>query len=61
MSVDIRTREPKSGAARVPKLMRATAIDRFAGPEALTENDLPIPRVHDDEVLIALHTGAVGS
>jgi NADPH2:quinone reductase len=45
---------------KVPKLMRAAAIDRFGGPEVLTLHSLPVPVPDPQEVLIRLHTAGVG-
>src|SRR5258708_15458222 len=47
-------------AARIPKTMRAAAIDRFGGPEVLTLHELPLPEIDTNEVLIKLHTSGVG-
>ena len=47
-------------AARTPKTMRAAAIDRFGGPEALTLHELPVPEIDTNEILIKLHTSGVG-
>src|SRR5437763_1749102 len=46
--------------AKIPKTMRAAAIDRFGGPEVLTIHTLPVPEPDTREVLIALHTAGVG-
>jgi NADPH:quinone reductase len=43
------------------KTMRAVAIDRFGGPEALTIHELPVPKISAQEVLIAVDTASVGS
>ena len=40
--------------------MRASAIDRFGGPEVLTMHILPVPEAGPNEVLIAVHTAEVG-
>jgi NADPH:quinone reductase-like Zn-dependent oxidoreductase len=45
---------------KIPKTMRAVAIDRFGGPEVLTLHSLPVPVPEPDEVLIRLHTAGVG-
>jgi NADPH:quinone reductase-like Zn-dependent oxidoreductase len=45
---------------KIPKLMRAAAIDRFGGPEVLTLHSLPVPVPDAQEVLIRLHTAGVG-
>jgi NADPH:quinone reductase len=42
------------------KTMRAVAIDRFGGPEALVVHELPIPKISAQEVLIAVDTAGVG-
>src|SRR5882672_6293624 len=49
------------GAALIPKLMRAAALDRFGGPEVLTLHRLPVPVPDAGEILIAVHTAGVGS
>jgi NADPH2:quinone reductase len=41
--------------------MRAAAIDRFGGPEALTIHNLPIPKISAQEVLIEIDTAGVGT
>ncbi len=48
-------------ARTVPETMRAAAIDRFGGPEALSIHTLPVPELDPNEVLIAVHTAGVGS
>lgn len=48
-------------ATVVPQTMRAVALDRFGGPDVLTIHTLPVPEIAADEVLIAVHTGGVGS
>src|SRR5258708_20681697 len=44
----------------IPKIMRAVALDRFGGPEALTLHDLPTPVPDAGEVLIAVPTPGGG-
>jgi NADPH:quinone reductase-like Zn-dependent oxidoreductase len=46
---------------RIPKTMRAEAIDRFGPPSVLKTRELPVPRVGRRDVLIAIHTAGVGS
>ena len=46
---------------RIPKTMRAAAIDRSGGPSVLKIHTLPVPSVGRREVLIAVHTAGVGS
>jgi NADPH:quinone reductase-like Zn-dependent oxidoreductase len=45
---------------KIPKTMRAVAIDHFGGPEVLSLHSLPVPVPEPDEVLIRLHTAGVG-
>ena len=45
---------------KIPKTMRAVAIDHFGGPEVLTLHSLPVPVPEPHEVLIRLHTAGVG-
>ncbi|HEX4065424.1 MAG TPA: NADP-dependent oxidoreductase [Acidobacteriaceae bacterium] len=45
---------------KIPKFMRAAAIDRFGGPELLTLHSLPVPVPDPQEVLIRLHTAGIG-
>ena len=40
--------------------MRAVAIDGFGGPERLKIQNVPVPEVADDEVLIRVNTAGVG-
>jgi NADPH2:quinone reductase len=47
-------------APKVPKTMRAAAIDRFGGLEVLTLHTLPVPSLDAGEVLIATDTAGVG-
>jgi NADPH:quinone reductase-like Zn-dependent oxidoreductase len=47
-------------SATTPGLMRAAAIDRFGGPDAITLHTLPIPEPTAGEVLIAVHAAGVG-
>ena len=49
------------GTASIPATMRATAINRFGGPEVLRLQTLPVPSIDPGEVLIAVHTAGVGS
>jgi NADPH:quinone reductase-like Zn-dependent oxidoreductase len=46
--------------ADIPANMKAMAIDRPGGPGAITVHTLAIPKIGDDEVLIAVHTAGVG-
>lgn len=45
---------------KIPKTMRAAAIDRFGPPSTLNLQELPVPVLDEDEVLIAVHTAGVG-
>jgi NADPH:quinone reductase len=54
-------RAPAIRAPKLPKTMKAAAIDRFGPPSVLTLHELPVPEIDDNEVLIALHTAGVGS
>jgi NADPH:quinone reductase-like Zn-dependent oxidoreductase len=45
---------------KIPKVMRAAAIDRFGGPEVLSIHSLPVPELDVREVLIAMYTAGVG-
>ena len=47
-------------AAKLPKTMRAVAIDRFGGPEVLTLHTLQVPALSEHEVLIGVNTAGVG-
>jgi NADPH:quinone reductase-like Zn-dependent oxidoreductase len=44
----------------IPETMKATAIDRFGGPEVLQPRVLPVPRPKEKEVLIRLESAGVG-
>ena len=41
--------------------MRAVALDKFGGPEALKIQDLPIPQIEANEVLIRVEAAGVGA
>jgi len=56
-----RSRRSRRRETRVPATMRAAAVDRAGGPEALTLHVLPVPEIDPSEVLIAMHTAGVGS
>jgi NADPH:quinone reductase len=49
------------GVPKVPATMRAAAIDRPGGPDALTLHVLPTPEIDPSQILIAVHTAGVGS
>src|SRR5215469_17550277 len=51
----------QAAGAAVPQTMRAAAIDRAGGPEAITLHTLPVPKPDPDEVLIAVQTAGVAS
>jgi hypothetical protein len=48
-------------SSKLPKTMRAVAIDRFGGPEVLTLHTLQVPALSEHEVLIGVDTAGVGS
>jgi NADPH:quinone reductase len=50
----------RRGLPKVPKTMRAAAIDRFGPPSVLKLHELPVPSVGAREVLIALDAAGVG-
>src|SRR5215470_15402314 len=41
--------------------MRAVALDKFGGPEALKIQNLPIPQIESQEVLIRVEAAGVGA
>lgn len=41
--------------------MRAVALDKFGGPESLKIQNVPIPEIDDDEVLIRVEAAGVGA
>jgi len=41
--------------------MRAVALDKFGGPEALKIQNLPVPQIDADEVLIQVEAAGVGA
>ena len=43
----------------IPATMRAAAIDRFGGPDAIRLHTLPVPEIDERGVLIAVHTCGV--
>src|ERR687887_483294 len=47
-------------AGAIPQTMRAAAVERFGGPQALCIHELAVPRPGANEVLIALDTAGVG-
>jgi NADPH:quinone reductase len=55
------SREKSHASPSSPNTMSAAAIDHFGGPEVLKMQELPIPSLEADEVLIAVHTAGVGS
>ncbi len=44
----------------IPETMRAAVIERFGPPGVLKIQNLPVPEIDNDEVLIAVHTAGVG-
>jgi NADPH2:quinone reductase len=50
----------KPTMTRIPKLMRAAAIDMNGPPEVLSIHLLPVPAIDPDEILIAIDTAGVG-
>lgn len=49
-----------AGAAKIPALMKAAAMERFGGPEVLKLHKLPVPEPGPEEVLIEVHAAGVG-
>src|SRR5262249_15732195 len=43
------------------KSMRAVALDRFGGPETLKIQELPLPEIGPDEILIRVQAAGVGA
>src|SRR6185503_7617262 len=41
--------------------MRAVALDKFGGPEAMKLQDLPVPKIEANEVLIRVEAAGVGA
>jgi NADPH:quinone reductase len=52
---------PGKRRVKIPKTMRAAAVDRFGRPNVLTLHVLPVPDLDPSEVLIATHTAGVAS
>jgi NADPH:quinone reductase-like Zn-dependent oxidoreductase len=52
--------ETRNARHTIPTIMQAAAIDRFGGPEELTLHHLPVPKINERDVLIAVHTAGVG-
>ena len=48
-----------TGVAPLPDTMLASAMDSGGSPEVLSIHRLPVPKVHADEVLIAVHATGV--
>jgi len=64
-SAEAMIRHPSSSSSvgassKLPKTMRAVAIDRFGGPEVLTLHSLHVPALSEHEVLIGVDTAGVG-
>jgi NADPH:quinone reductase-like Zn-dependent oxidoreductase len=53
-------RRPSGAVGAGPGTMRAVALDRFGGVEAMTVQTLAIPEVEPDEVLIQIESAGVG-
>lgn len=47
-------------ATSVPETMKAVALERFGGPDALAPETLPVPTCGDDEILIRVDTAGIG-
>jgi NADPH:quinone reductase-like Zn-dependent oxidoreductase len=45
---------------KIPETMRAIAIDRYGGPSVLSMQELPVPALGANDVLIAVNTAGVG-
>ena len=41
--------------------MRAVALDQFGGPEALKIQEIPVPQVDADEILIRVEAAGIGA
>jgi NADPH2:quinone reductase len=50
----------KPAMTRIPKLMRAAAIEIYGPPELISIHLLPVPQVDPDEILIAIDTAGAG-
>ena len=65
-SAEAMIRHPSSSSSvgassKLPKTMRAVAIDRFGGPGVLTLHSLHVPALSEHEVLIRVVLQASGS
>lgn len=45
---------------QLPDTMKAAALHRFGGPDELSLEDVPLPTLDPDELLIRVHTAGIG-
>lgn len=45
---------------QLPDTMQAAALSRFGGPDELSLDDVPVPTLDPDELLIRVHTAGIG-
>jgi NADPH2:quinone reductase len=56
----MQTSNTQTSSPRIPRMMKAAAIDRFGGPEVLQVRSLPVPRPSTNQVLIQLGYAGIG-
>jgi len=53
-------KKARTAETRIPAEMEAAAIDKFGPPSLLKRRTVPVPRLGEREVLIAVHAAGVG-
>lgn len=56
----MQTMETMEQIATIPATMRAAAINRFGGPQEITLQELPVPRIEHDEILVRVKSAGLG-
>ena len=54
------TQEMSETTVTIPSTMRAVAIKRFGGIEEIALEELPVPKIDQDEILIRVQSAGVG-
>lgn len=61
MSRSFESFTPTAMTQEIPRTMRAAAIDKFGGEDAIPVLDLPVPEIGSDEILLRVETAGVGA